>query len=136
MVGPDQIGAVELAWGEVAQGLVRAPGVIAKVPGEEGSDQIGEADGPFVDVVELIVVCAEGAFDAAVALRVVGAVEVVGDAELAGGACEVAEELTAAPIRIGGKGKPETTSWRKAACSHLAASVSSFHPSRWCPICI
>ena len=49
-----------------------------------------------MDVVELVVVRAERAFDAAVALGVVGAVEVVGEAQFGDGLCKVAEELRAA----------------------------------------
>jgi hypothetical protein len=87
---------VELIRGEVAEGLVQAPGLVAVVPGEQGVLEPAEVSGQIVDVVELIVVGAEGAFNTAVALRVVGPVEVVGEAQLGDGFGEFAEELGAA----------------------------------------
>src|SRR6266508_2804833 len=73
---------VELVWSEVAERLVEAPGFVAVVPGEECGAEPAEISGQVVDVVELIVVGAEGAFDASIALGVVGAIEVVSEAQL------------------------------------------------------
>ena len=58
-------------------------------------------------MVELVVVGAEGAFDAAVALRVVGPVEVMGELELGNGLCELAQELRSAVRldRLDGEGE-------------------------------
>ena len=89
-------GLVELIWGEIAERLVQSPGLVAVVPGKEGGAEPAEVSGQVVDVVELIVVGPEGAFDAPVALRVVGPVEVVGELQFGDGLDEVAEELWAA----------------------------------------
>ena len=57
---------VELVGGEVAQGLVGTDGLIDVIPGEEGMLEAAEVSGQFLDVIELVVVSAEGAFDPAV----------------------------------------------------------------------
>ena len=75
---------------------MEAPELVAVVPGEQGVLEPGEVSGEVVDVVELVVVGAEGAFDAAVALRVVGPVEVVSEPQFSGCLREDAEELRAA----------------------------------------
>jgi hypothetical protein len=75
---------------------VEAPRFVAVVPGEERVLEPAEVSGQVVDVVELVVVRAEGTFDASVALRVVGPVEVVREPQFAHCLCEVAEELRAA----------------------------------------
>jgi hypothetical protein len=59
----------------MADGLVEAPRFVAVVPGEERVLEPAEVSGQVVDVAELVVVSAEGAFDASVALRVVEPVE-------------------------------------------------------------
>jgi len=87
---------VELVWSEVAERLMEAPGFVAVVPGEEGGAEPAEISGQVIDVVELIVVGAEGTFDASVALWVVGAIEVVSEAQLGDSLGELAEELGAA----------------------------------------
>src|SRR3972149_11431004 len=86
---------VELVRGEVAEGLVGTAGFVEAGPGGEGGLQPAEVSGPFLDVVELVVVGTEGAFDAAVALGVVGPVEVVGELKLRDGFAELTEKLAA-----------------------------------------
>ena len=56
---------VELIWGEIVERLVEAPGFVAVVPGDEGVLEPAEVGGQIVDVVELVVVRAKRAFDAA-----------------------------------------------------------------------
>ncbi len=51
---------VELIGGEVAEGLVGTAGFVALVPGEEGGLEPAAVGGQIVDVVELVVVGAEG----------------------------------------------------------------------------
>jgi hypothetical protein len=87
---------VELIWGEVAKRLMQAPGLVTLVPGEQGILEPAEFSGQIVDVVELVVVGTERAFDAAVTLGVVRPVEVVGEPQFGDGLSEIAEELRAA----------------------------------------
>ena len=54
---------VELVGCEVTEGLVRSAGFIAVVPGEECAVKAAQVSGEFVEVVELIIVGAEEAFD-------------------------------------------------------------------------
>jgi len=77
------------------------------VPGKESGLDAVEVGGQIVDVIELVVVGTEGAFDASVALGVVGAVEVVGELEFADSGGELAEELRAAVRldRLDGEGE-------------------------------
>src|SRR3972149_11041807 len=82
--------------GEIAERLVEAPRFVAVVPGEEGVLEPAKVSGQVVDVVELVVIRAEGAFDAAVALRGIGPVEVVGELQFGDCLGEVAEELWSA----------------------------------------
>ncbi len=90
---------VELVGGKVAEGLVRTDGLIDVIPGEKGMLQAVEVSGQFLNVIELVVVGAEGAFDPAVTLRVVGPVEVVSELEFTDGLGEFAQEL-AATVRL------------------------------------
>ena len=71
---------VELIGGEIAERLVEAPRFVAVVPSEEGVLEPAKVSGQVGDVVELIVIRAEGAFDVAVAVRAIGPLEVVGEA--------------------------------------------------------
>ena len=80
---------MELVGREVTERLVWPAGLEAAVPGDEGGFEARPVGGQVVDVEELIVVGAEGALDAAVALGIVGAVE----RELGGGVGELTEEL-------------------------------------------
>ena len=99
---------VELVGGEIAEGLVWPIRFVPLVPGEESVFEGGAVFGQVVDVVELVVVGAEGAFDAPVALGVVGAVEVVVEGEPGDGVGELPEELGAAVGLDGldGEGEP------------------------------
>ena len=63
---------VELLGGEIAQGLVRAHGLIDSIPGQESGFQPAQVGGQFFHLVELLFVGAEAPLHLAVALRVVG----------------------------------------------------------------
>ncbi len=59
----------ELGWGEIAEGLVRAGGVVGALPSKELAVEGGDLETAGGDLIELLVVGAVGGLDVVVEFR-------------------------------------------------------------------